>query len=61
MRTAELVRYLKKHGIKLHRHGTRHDVYINPANGKKSEIPRHQSQEIGTGLKDKILKDLGLK
>ena len=47
--------------ITLHKHGTRHDIYINPSNGKKSEVPRHQSQEIGTGLKEKILKDLGLK
>ena len=61
MKISEFVRKLKKQGIKLYRHGSRHDIYINPANGKKSEIPRHQSQELGKGLEQEILKQLGLK
>jgi len=61
MKTSELIRYLKKQGIKLHRHGKRHDIYINPENGKKAEVPRHHSKEIGTGLRNQILEDLGLK
>jgi predicted RNA binding protein YcfA (HicA-like mRNA interferase family) len=61
MKTSEFVRSLKKQGIKFYRHGARHDTYINPENGKKSELPRHRSQEIGTKKKEKILKDLGLK
>lgn len=61
MKISEFVKALKKQGVKLHKHGSRHDIYINPANGKKSEMPRHQSQEIGTGLRNEILKQLGLK
>ena len=61
MKVSEFVKKLKKQGIKIHRHGSRHDIYINPANGKKSEIPRHQAQELGKGLEQEILKQLGLK
>ena len=61
MKVSEFIRQLKKQGIKFHRHGKRHDIYINPANGKKSEVPRHPSKEIGTGLRESILTDLGLK
>ena len=61
MKTSEFIRSLKKQGIKFHSHGTRHDWYINPANGKMSQVPRHHGQEIGTGTVNKILKDLGLK
>jgi len=61
MKISELKRQLKKQGIKLLRHGKRHDIYVNPANGNVAEIPRHDQKEIGTGLKESILKDLGLK
>ena len=61
MKVSEFIRQLKRHGVRFHRHGKRHDIYINPANGKKSEVPRHQSKEIGTGLRNSILEDLGLK
>ena len=29
----------------LHRNGGRHDIYINPQNGKKQPIPRHNEIE----------------
>jgi predicted RNA binding protein YcfA (HicA-like mRNA interferase family) len=61
MTVAEFIRYLQKQGIRLRAHGKRHDVYWNPTNGAEVQIPRHRSQEIKTGTKDKILKDLGLK
>ena len=61
MTTAEFIRYIKKHGCKLSHHGARHDIYINPENGKTTEVPRHAKKEIGTGLKNSMLKDLGLK
>jgi len=57
----EFIRYLKKQGIKFKEHGTKHDVYYNPKTGDIAQIPRHQSQEIKTGTREKILKDLGLK
>ena len=62
MTTAEAKRKLKKQwGIKLHSHGTNHDWYINPENGKKTQIGRHDSKEMPTGTWKAILDQLGLK
>jgi predicted RNA binding protein YcfA (HicA-like mRNA interferase family) len=61
MTVAEFIHYLQKQSIKLKEHGARHDVYWNPKTGAQVQIPRHQSQEIKTGTKERILKDLGLK
>jgi mRNA interferase HicA len=61
MKISEFVNELKRKGIIFHSHGKRHDIYENPSNGKRSEIPRHQSKEIGTGLRQTILKQLGIK
>ena len=61
MTVAEFIRELKKQGIKLKRHGAKHDLYWNPATGGVGQVPRHSSKEIKTGTRDKILKDLGLK
>lgn len=61
MTVAEFVRSLKKQGVRLKAHGSKHDVYLNPLTGDEAQVPRHQSQEIKTGTRDKILKDLGLK
>jgi predicted RNA binding protein YcfA (HicA-like mRNA interferase family) len=35
------LRELRKAGCILHRHGGRHDLYLNPANGRKAPVPRH--------------------
>jgi predicted RNA binding protein YcfA (HicA-like mRNA interferase family) len=61
MTVAELVRYLKKYGIKLKAHGANHDSYWNPETGAIAQIPRHQSQELKKGTQERILRDLGLK
>jgi predicted RNA binding protein YcfA (HicA-like mRNA interferase family) len=61
MTIAEFIRYLQKQGIRLKEHGAKHDVYRNPETGDEAELPRHRSQEIKTGTKERILKDLGLK
>lgn len=61
MKTSEFIRQLKKQGIKFHSHGTRHDWYINPENGRKAQVPRHKTQEIPIGTVNNILKELGLK
>ena len=61
MTVAEFVRSLQKQGIRFKEHGSRHDVYWDPSTGAEAQIPRHQSQEIKTGAKERILKDLGLK
>jgi predicted RNA binding protein YcfA (HicA-like mRNA interferase family) len=61
MTVAEFIRHLQKQGVKLKEHGSRHDVFWNPETGAEAQIPRHQLQEIKTGTKERILKDLGLK
>jgi predicted RNA binding protein YcfA (HicA-like mRNA interferase family) len=61
MKTSEFIRQIKKQGVKFLSHGANHDWYINPKNNKVSQIPRHNSKELATGVMNKILKDLGLK
>ena len=58
MKRKELIRELEKAGCKLHRHGGRHDIYINPINGNKAPIPRHR--EIKDSLCRLIRKQLSL-
>jgi predicted RNA binding protein YcfA (HicA-like mRNA interferase family) len=58
MKRNEFIRWLTKNGCILHRHGGRHDIYYNPANGKKQPVPRHT--EIDDDLVKHILKHLGL-
>lgn len=59
MKRSELIRALVAAGCVLHRHGARHDVYRNPANGLKQPVPRHT--EIDDLLARHIRKYLGLK
>jgi len=59
MKRKELLRQLEHAGCVFLRHGSRHDLYLNPANGKKQPIPRHQ--EIDEGLARHIKKYLGIK
>ncbi|MCI0654531.1 MAG: type II toxin-antitoxin system HicA family toxin [Methylococcaceae bacterium] len=58
MKRAEFVRQLEQYGCRLHRHGARHDIYINPATGQKQPVPRHA--EIDDVLAKHIKKYLGL-
>jgi predicted RNA binding protein YcfA (HicA-like mRNA interferase family) len=58
MKRKELVRQLTEAGCILHRHGSRHDIYLNPQNGKKQPVPRHG--EIEEPLVRHIKKYLGL-
>jgi len=55
----DLIRELIKAGCYLKRHGQRHDIYANPANGKRAPVPRHA--EIKETLAELIRKQLGLK
>jgi len=45
-------------GCILHRHGGRHDVYLNPASGQKQSVPRHA--DIDEHLAHHIKKQLGV-
>lgn len=58
MKRKELVRQLTESGCVLHRHGSRHDIYLNPVNGKKQPVPRHG--EIEEALARHIKKYLGI-
>ena len=61
MNSKELRRYLAKSGctFETHRGGSGH-MTVRRGN-KTSQLPMHGRKELGTGLVNKILKDLGLK
>ena len=58
MKRRVFLRELRKAGCILHRHGGRHDLYLNPANGRKAPVPRHA--EIKDSLCRLIRQQLGL-
>jgi predicted RNA binding protein YcfA (HicA-like mRNA interferase family) len=58
MKRSEFVRQLLADGCVLLRYGSRHDIYLNPATGKKQSVPRHA--EIDDRLAKHIRKYLGL-
>jgi len=37
----EFIKYLVQAGCVLYRHGKKHDIFINPQNGRKAPVPRH--------------------
>jgi len=55
----EFLRELARAGCQLERHGKRHDIYINPTNGRKAPVPRHA--EIKNSLCELIRQQLGLR
>ena len=58
MKREELIRQITNQGCRLLRHGSRHDIYLNPATGQKQPVPRHS--EIDNALARHIKKHLGL-
>jgi mRNA interferase HicA len=58
MKRKEFVRYLETQGCYLLRHGSNHDIFVNPKNGNKQPVPRHS--EIDDQLAKHIRKYLGL-
>ncbi len=56
MKRRDLIAKLENAGCRLLRHGSRHDIYHNPANGRSEPDPRHN--EINELLAKKILKSL---
>ena len=56
MKRTDLIKKLTSAGCVLIRHGARHDLYRNPATGKKQPVPRHA--EIDDNLAKHILKEL---
>ncbi len=60
MKTSELIKLLKKHGVEFVAHGKKHDIYRNPKTGETFPIPRHKD-EIAKSTLNSILKSAGLK
>jgi len=59
---AQLQRKLKKAGFRLERQaGGSHQIWVQDRTGKRMVIAVHTSKEIGTGLAQKILKEVGIK
>ncbi|MGR9108628.1 MAG: type II toxin-antitoxin system HicA family toxin [Gammaproteobacteria bacterium] len=58
MKLASFIRELLDAGCTLKRHGNRHDIYVNPRNGKEAPVPRHA--EIKDSLCALIRKQLGI-
>lgn len=59
MKRGALIKQLTKRGCYLKRHGSKHDIYANPLNGKQAPIPRHP--EIRESLVKLIKKQLDVK
>lgn len=59
MKRSELIRQITEAGCLLHRHGSKHDIYMNPATGQKQPVPRQN--EIDDTLAKHIKKYLGIK
>jgi mRNA interferase HicA len=58
MKRTTLLKHLRSHGCDLIREGRRHSWWGNPAQDRRSSVPRHS--EIRDQLAAKICKDLGI-
>lgn len=58
MKRGQFIRELVAVGCYLKRHGQRHDLYANPANGQQAPVPRHA--EISESLCKLIRQQLGI-
>jgi mRNA interferase HicA len=58
LKRAAFLRELAQKGCILHRHGGRPDLFLNPANGRKAPVPRHN--DIKDSLCRLIRKQLDL-
>ncbi len=51
----DLIRHREAHGVRLLREGAKHAVYLNPAAGRTTTVPRHS--ETNDHLARKICRD----
>ncbi len=58
MKRQQLIQELEQKGCTFKRHGKRHDIYLNPANGRTAPVPRHS--EIKETLCRLIRRQLGI-
>lgn len=57
MKWKELIKIAIDRGYHLYSHGKKHDIYINDK-GERLIVERHGSQEIRSGLMNKLKKQL---
>lgn len=60
MKYNELYKKLSRAGCRLLIHGARHDIWVNPSNGKRTQVGRHGREEVPTGTLKSIYRGLGL-
>ncbi|MCF0209354.1 MAG: type II toxin-antitoxin system HicA family toxin [Bacteroidaceae bacterium] len=58
MKFSELKRKLRKAGCFPLRDGSRHEIWINPATGGRTELGRHNKEEVPLGTLKSIYKEL---
>ncbi|MHB9028426.1 MAG: type II toxin-antitoxin system HicA family toxin [Candidatus Latescibacterota bacterium] len=58
MKRTEFIREMVSAGCFLKRHENNHDIHMNPRNGKKAPVPRHN--ELKDTLCEQIRKQLAL-
>ncbi len=58
MKRSDLIRMIESAGCVLLRHGSRHDIYMNPRNNMRQPVPRHK--EIDEALAKHVLRYLGI-
>lgn len=58
MKRRELLEHLRGQGCVFIREGSRHSWWSNPAQNRRSSVPRHN--EISDQLARKICRDLGI-
>jgi mRNA interferase HicA len=58
MKRRDLIAHLQSNGCVLIREGAKHSWWGNPANNRRSAVPRHT--EVGEILARKICRDLGI-
>jgi mRNA interferase HicA len=56
MKRTDLIKHLHEYGCEFVREGGSHTIYRNPANGKRTTIPRHN--EINDITAERICKAL---
>ncbi|WP_171963150.1 type II toxin-antitoxin system HicA family toxin [Bordetella trematum] len=61
MKYSEFRRWLLRQGVKLEAHRSGSSHFKATLGDRMTVFPDHGSREIGTGLVNKIKKDLGLK
>lgn len=58
MKRRDLLLHLQQHGCRLLREGGEHSIWENPANGRRTSIPRHR--EINDFTAKRICQQLNI-